>query len=577
MRPILLAAAAILGAGHWASAQTPPSANPVERMAPQTAPQLRPAIQGAPIIEQQRGPAQAAPIRIARVAFSGNTALPEAELLRRIGDITSAAVPQSRIEEARLAVLRAYRDAGYPFVSVSVGLAQLPDRQSALTIAVVEGFVAEVRIEGDREAIGPAGAQILGFLQKLVGQRPASAAALERALLLSADVPGMRIGGTVRPLQSEPGALQLVVQVERKPYSGYLNLDNRGYERVGPFQGLLVGGVNSMTAMGERTELAVFGARNNSQYFGQLSSELFLGASGLRVRGYVGAGKTRPLGDLRAIGYTGETQVGGIGATYPVVRSRPFNFYLNGAVDIFNTEVTTTAGGPETRASLDKVRTMRIGAETQILENILPFFPAATTFAQLRVHRGLDIFGPSTTGDQTTGRSGAEDFLFSKVTAEIQRLQPIWSPVANHMINVQGLVAGQWSNDVLPQSEKFFLGGSRLNRGFYSGQVTGDNAIGFAVELQYDIQADMPVQVPFGSGKLGTQLYVFRDIGRSFENLQTDADRRLSSWGGGVRLTISENVQLDLEAANRITRRPDGAAAEVLDDTVVISRALIRY
>jgi hemolysin activation/secretion protein len=576
MRPILLAAAAVLGAGQWAVAQSPPSANPVERMAPQAAPQLRPAIQGAPIIEQ-RGPGQGVPIRVARVEFSGNTALPASVLAERVGALAGTAVPQSRIEEARLAVLRAYRDAGYPFVSVNVGVTPLPDRQSVLRVAVVEGFVAEVRIEGEREAIGPAGAQILRFLQRLVGQRPASAAALERALLLSADVPGMRIGGTVRPLQTEPGALQLVVQVERKPFSGYLNLDTRGYNRVGPFQGLLVGGMNSLTSVGERTELALFGARGDSQHFGQLSSEFFVGGSGLRLRGYAGTGQTRPLGDLRDIGYTGDTQVAGLGASYPVVRSRPFNFYLNGALDLFDTEVETKASGVPTRASMDKVRAVRVGVESQLLENWLSFFPAASTFANLRLHRGLDILGATSTGDLQSGRSGAEDFSFLKMTGEIQRSQPIWSPANGQMINVQGLVAGQWSNDILPQSEKFFLGGSRLNRGFYSGQVTGDRAVSFALELQYDIQSDMPFAVPFGSGRLGTQFYVFRDIGRSFENLETDADRRLSSWGGGVRLTVSDNLQLDLEAANRITTRPDGAAANPLDDKVVISRVLVRY
>jgi hypothetical protein len=44
-----------------------------------------------------------------------------------------------------------------------------------------------------------------------------------------------------------------------------------------------------------------------------------------------------------------------------------------------------------------------------------------------------------------------------------------------------------------------------------------------------------------------------------------------------VRLTVSDNLQLDLEAANRITTRPDGAAANPLDDKVVISRVLVRY
>lgn len=576
MRPIVLAAV-IVGAGQWAAAQTPPATNPVERMAPTVAPQLRPALQGAPIIER-RGPAEAPPVRIARVVFTGNSALSDVMLAARIGDISASPVPQTRIEEARLAVLRAYRDAGYPFVSVAAGLTPLPDQSVALTFAVTEGFVAEVRIEGDRDAIGPAGAQILGFLGRLVGQRPASASALERALLLSADVPGMRVGGTVRPLQTEPGALQLVVQVERKPVSGYFSVDNRGFDKVGPWQGLLVGGANSFTRFGERTELAIFGARSDSQRFAQVSSEFFVGSSGLRLKGYAGAGRTRPLGDLRDIGYVGETQVAGFSATYPVKRSRPFNFNLVGAFDIFESEVLTSAGGSPTRASLDKVRALRFGGDAQILENTVVFFlPAATTIANLRAHRGVDMFGATPTGSLSSGRSGADDFTFTKLSAELQRTQPIWSPASGQMISVQGLAAGQWSRDVLPQSEKFFLGGSRLNRGFYSGQVTGDKAVSFAVELQYDIQFDNALGLPFGSGTPATQFYLFRDIGRSFENLDTDTDRRLSSFGAGLRLIVNDSLQFDLEAVKRVTTRPDGAAADRLDDQVVLSRAMVKF
>jgi hemolysin activation/secretion protein len=581
MRPFVIGLVVVV-AGQLATAQTPavrvpPDTNPVERMTPQVAPQLRPSLQGAPIIER-RGPVEAGPVRVSRVVFTGNSALSDVMLAASIRDVTAEPVPRSRIEEARLAVLRAYRDAGYPFVTVAVGVTPLPDQSVVLTIAVTEGFVAEVRIEGDRDAIGPAGAQILGFLASVVGQRPASAAALERALLLSADVPGMRVAGTVRPLQTEPGALQLVVQVERRPVSGYFNVDNRGFEQVGPWQGLLVGGANSFTQFGERTELAVVGARSDSQRFAQISSEFFVGNSGLRLKGYVGAGRTRPLGDLRTIGYVGETQVAGFAVSYPVIRSRPLNFNMLASFDIFESEVLTSAGGSSTRASLDKVRTLRFGGDTQVLENSVVFFlPAATTTANARAHRGVDLFGATPTGSLSSGRSGADDFTFTKFTAELQRTQPIWSPGSGQMISVQGLAAGQWSRDVLPQSEKFFLGGSRLNRGFYSGQVTGDKAVSFAVELQYDIKFDTPLGLRFGGGTPAAQFYLFRDIGRSFENQDTDIDRRLSSFGIGARLTVNDSLQFDLEGVKRVTTRPDGAAADRLDDRVILSRAMVKF
>src|SRR3712207_1254735 len=105
-------------------------------------------------------------------------------------------------------------------------------------------------------------------------------AALERALLLTSDIPGVTVRGVLRPLPGEPGALQLVAQLTRRPVSGYVNIDNRGYEATGAWQGLLVAGANSFTALGERTELAILEGEAHNQTFVQLSEEVFLGGSG---------------------------------------------------------------------------------------------------------------------------------------------------------------------------------------------------------------------------------------------------------------------------------------------------------
>ena len=94
-------------------------------------------------------------------------------------------------------------------------------------------------------------------------------------------------------------------------------------------------------------------------------------------------------------------------------------------------------------------------------------------------------------------------------------------------------IGGQYTTDVLPPSEKFFLGGTRFGRGFYYGQVTGDRAIGSSVELQFNTQfSDLPLvnsdyQVPL-------QFYSFWDYGHSY-NVQNPAipTARSSRWVGG--------------------------------------------
>ncbi|WP_052214662.1 ShlB/FhaC/HecB family hemolysin secretion/activation protein [Belnapia sp. F-4-1] len=578
LRIALGAAAVLLVAGEaLAQGAAPPRIplepalrNPVELNAPAPPVRLAPNIEGPPV-QAQTGPGAAAEVPIGAVTIRGAEALTPAELAPAIAGLADATIPLAQVEEARLAILRAYRDAGYPFATINAGLTRRGG-VADLEFAVTEGFIAEVKLEGD---IGPAGTQVLRFLNRLLGQRPVTAAAIERALLLAQDIPGVTLRGTLRPLPTEAGALQLVAQVERKWYSGYVNVDNRGYRLVGPGQGLAVGGLNSFTEYGERTEFSLFGAQDSTQWFAQGSVEAFVGGSGLRVRLYAGTGQTRPSGSLRAIGYHGETQVGGISANYPLIRSRPANLYAVTSFDIFDGVVETGTSG-RSRASRDAIRSWRGGLDGQLLDRWIRFLPAATNLGSVRLSQGITALGATRNGSPLSGRSGAEDFGFTKISGEVQRTQPLWSPGEGQMFNIQALFVGQWSGDILPQAEKFYLGGNRLGRGYYSGQVTGDRAWGLALEAQYDLAFDLP-NSEFGPGRVAAQLYAFRDMGRTAENRPNDANRRLSSWGGGVRTVINDTVQFDLEGAYRVVRRPDGAAADALRETAVLFRTLVKF
>ena len=148
--------------------------------------------------------------------------------------------------------------------------------------------------------------------------------------------------------------------------------------------------------------------------------------------------------------------------------------------------------------------------------------------------RGIDWLGASTNGDPVTSRSGNENFNFTKLTGEIQRTQPLFAPFEGSMVNLQGLALAQWTNDIMPLPEKCYLGGSRLGRGYYAGQVTADKCWGYAVELQFDVAYEVPLQPAWGSNRFTSQFYFFRDFARGYRE---PADRSrpapflLGRWG----------------------------------------------
>jgi len=524
----------------------------------------------APPLEPATGPGAQQSIRIARVWVGAQGGLPASRLAAVAERLAQREVRLAEIEETRLALLRLYREAGFPFSTITATLAPAADG-AELRFTVTEGFIAEVRLEGD---IGPAGTQVLRFLNPLVGQRPLSAARLERALLLASDIPGVTVRGVLRPLAGEPGALQLVARVERQAFGGYFNADNRAYELTGPTQGLLVAGANAFSNLGERSEVLLYGAEGDTQWFAQGSFEAFTGGSGLRLRGFAGFGQARPGSQLAAIGYAGETRLAGISASYPLIRSRPMNLGAALAFDAFEGTVDTGQGGSRQRASRDSVRALRGGLDFQALDGFLGGPSLAANAAGLRLHQGLSGLGATADGDLLAARAGSR-FDFRKATFELSRSQPLFSPWEGGMVSLFALGAGQWSDQVLPNVEKFFLGGSRLGRGFYAGQVTGDSALAGSLELQLDTRFDIADPV-VGAFLLRPQLYAFLDRGQAFQN-NDDPNRRVSSWGGGVRLFIDDRAQFDVEAVRRVTRGVDGAAAPPLSENAIYWRLLLRY
>jgi hemolysin activation/secretion protein len=337
-----------------------------------------------------------------------------------------------------------------------------------------------------------------------------------------------------------------------------------------------VAGWNAATEFGERTEIVLYDAEGERQLFGQVALEAFLGGSGLRLRGFAGVGRAQPGGTLAQIGYTGETRTAGLVLTYPVIRSRPMNLNVAGQFDAFESIVSTGTGANRVRASRDVTHAVRLNLDGSMLDDWLGFGLPAISVASLRFSQGLRGLGAPANDAEGVGRFGSR-FDFRRIQGEIQRTQPLFSPFQDVVVGVQGLFAGQWSDRVLPPSEKFYLGGNRLARGFYSGQVTGDNAIAMALELQIDLRPEISDQT-FGLISVPTQFYAFYDWGRTFEN-NSDPNRRVASYGGGVRLTINRAVQIDFEAVRRITRRVDagGPAADPLPNMGYYGRVLVRF
>lgn len=568
-----------MGLASGAAAQTTPPAatlnavppgSPLPHIVPPTAPSVSPGLQGLP----QTLPSGKVPnvtLSVASASIEGATAFAPAVLAKITAGLVGPAINLRRIAAARLALLDLYRRHGYVLTAVSAGL----DAAHHLHFIVTEGRIVAVKLSGN---IGPAGTQVLRFLHHLTEVRPITAAALERWLLLAQDIPGVSIRAVLQPSTTEPGALTLIAQVGRSPVSGLITADNRAFQNTGPDEGLAVLDLNSFTSFGEKTEISLYHTDGNTQNFGQIAESFFVGGSGLRVRLYGGAGHADPSGELSAIGYQGITTVFGAGVSYPLIRARQQTLNLRLAFDAIEAQIFTSGGqgGGKVLTSSDSLRVLRLEADYVSTDLWAGLGRSALNSISLRFSQGLPAFGAAHNGDTQASRLN-ERVDFWKINASFSRTQTLFAPWNGASVALKGRVAGQVTPYILPTSEEFFLGGSEFTRGFYSGEVTGDNALSATAELQ--LNTGLSVDLFGHPFQVAAQFYGFYDWGESWQNQKTDANHRLTSAGGGVRLFLSRYSEFDLEAVARLTRHIDANTTTVkpLSSDAVYWRVLARF
>jgi hemolysin activation/secretion protein len=321
-------------------------------------------------------------------------------------------------------------------------------------------------------------------------------------------------------------------------------------------------------------EATFFTTLSREQNFGQIAWSNYIGSDGFRVRAYVGRGYIMPGGPLKALEYDGLITIAGFYGQYPVIRSRQLNLNLSAGYDWYRSDVRVVG---DTLLNRTKLSVMRIGADASYRDDW-----NGVTFGNIRYAHGMDGFGASKKGDLLLNRLGS-DPGFQKFNGEVSRLQGLYA-TDDIALNLFTTVAGQYTRDILPSNEKFFVGGDRLGRGYYAGQVTGDTAFAATIELQfnfvvpYDEAAGGSVSADTRTRGTPVQLYAFYDHAKVWNNAPLETARLLArSFGGGARINVLETTTFEVEGVRRIDRDVDGPNAKRLDPWAVFVRLTSRF
>lgn len=457
---------------------------------------------------------------VGAILVAGNKALPDEVFLDIVQDYSARTLSEPEIAALVEAIANRARTRGYVLATATIEPQSLS--MGVLRVTLDEGAVDEIRLSLN----GLGRAAIERQLQPLVGSGPITLAELERRVLIAGDVAGISIRST--RLEREDDRNVLFVAARRDKFAASVSIDNDGSEPVGPLNARIDVAFNGLLAATDEVDLTFATSLfepEELQYL-RASYAAIVTPDGLEL-GVVGSySATRPGDFLASREILGRSWRAELKARYPLFRSRQASLWLESEFEV--RDLRQDRGGLLARR--DRLAILRAGAFGY------RYFGDARLRGRVTLSRGLDVLGATRPGDPLASRSDASG-QFSLAEAWLEYRQPLLRSIA-----LEVGARGQLSSAPLLITEDLGLGGPRFLRAYDYNERSGDEGIMAYGELQYDW--DDPLSLAHK-----VQLYGYLDGGVVDDIDIVRNDGSLFSAGGGMRLDVTRNLDIDLELA----------------------------
>jgi hemolysin activation/secretion protein len=507
-----------------APTEKPPS---VEFDVPAPAPEARP-------------PANADKIQftLSRVTIEGATALPAGGFEPIYGARVGQAVTLAEVYQWADAITRTYREAGYVLSRAIVPAQRISG--GAVRIVVVEGYIDQVKIQGDTSP------KLVEYGEQLKASRPLKAEDLERYLLLANELPGVTVRSVLEPSQTAPGASDLTLVASEKLLDTTFEIDNRGTRYIGPWQGYASASLNDVLGLNERSTLryATTPSIKELSYL-EFTETAPVDDDGTSLLFDASRTRSAPGFTLSTLGAHTTAESLLLGIKHEFIRQRDADLTLGLNFD-YRDGTTRLKPVPAFLPpnSDDKIRAFRLNGVYDLAD---PY--DGQDQISFELSQGVPIFDASGSDNPIPSRPGA-DSTFTKLVVGVSRTTDF-----GHDLGLLTAVLAQTSfGTALTSGEQFGLGGAQYGRGYDPSEVTGDDGVAGKVELQWTPNLDL--------GELRyTQFYTFYDLGKTTNNHSgaivpgfNNGAGSLASAGIGTRLALFDNYTSNLELAKPLTR-----------------------
>jgi hemolysin activation/secretion protein len=416
--------------------------------------------------------------------------------------------PVSREAARRIvdALLALYQRDGW--VRPQIELDDTLTGRGVIRVRVHEARISRVRVEGNA---GRHRAQLEAIGARLVAAQPLRHDDVARALADMRRIAGLTISASTRRDPAQRHAVELVVRSEYSAVEGLVRMNNRGTEEIGP--GFVLGqfAINGLLGGQEKLGLLFASAAEHDEYFG---GGLFLDtafAGGTRANLLLFKSHSAPREAPVDFAHEYQRERAALRLSRPLRDDSRGSLLLTVAFEAEDLFIERRG----VRLREDRLRVFEAGLRGGHRG------ASASYTGSIAVRQGLDAFGAGLDAPFLSHDPRRPDFLSLLLSAGVQRRYATdWTARFDAF--------GQFSDDVLPDGERFKIGGDRLGRGFEVAEIAGDRGVGGKLELRRDL-----VRTDGLLGRLSA--YGFYDFGAAWKQ---DRPGRESATTAGTGIAI---------------------------------------
>ena len=464
-----------------------------------------------------RPPSSSKKIQVDKFVLSGNSLFSDSVLLGVIQEFTGTPITIEQLYEAADKIQDFYRQQGYLLASVYIPAQKVSS--GTVRLEVIEGRISGIVIEGELDSYEA------GFLIDMFGKENlgeiVSREVLEERLLLLNDLPGLSAKTVIVPGEAY-GTSDLIIEVEEDRSSVVLRANNYGRKSLGENRieaGWLY--VNLLT-QADQLNLSAIVAEESRMNFFRADYDLLLNRSGTRAGGSISVFEYDV--DTDEINLRGELD--GDGTNIRVFVTHPLILEQRNRLD-FTTALRFNESNEEGDLAIQDDST-----EVELLDLSLHWQPAHRNGA-------LSSLAATFTSNFEDNPDGLEDdAVKAKVVLDYSYIRPF---ARTWFWQLRARLG--WSDEPLPDIERFRLGGPGNVRAYPATEIAGDRG------QLYNLDVGRSFSL---SGRTTMIARVFADYGeveRIIPFIGEDKEEELSGYGLGVLFDFGGKHSLELEVA----------------------------